>query len=157
MHERAVEFREQARDRYGFDPDVQEFDEGTTRTVDAAAEQLGCSPAQIAASIVCIADGDPIVVVKSGAGRVDFDRVESVLGVSSVGTADPDEVQAATGWSIGGVPPMCHATDLPVVVDAALLEFDVVYAAAGTPQTLFAIDPERLPTFTDAEVTAVTD
>lgn len=157
MHERAVEFQELARDRYGFEPEIQEFDDGETKTVEAAANQLGCAPSQIAASIVLMADETPVVVVKSGAGRVDLDVVGEHVGAPSVRTADPDEVRAATGWSIGGVPPFCHTEDINVLIDAALLEHDVVYAAAGTPETLFGVDPEKIISFTDGDVIAVTD
>lgn len=156
MHERAVDFQEQARERYGFDPDIREFGDGETRTVEAAADQLECAPAQIAASIVLIADGDPLVVVKSGGGRVDLDVVGDLVEATDVRTADPEEVEAATGWSIGGVPPMCHSGDPPVIVDEALFAFETVYAAAGTPETLFAVEPEQIASFTDAEIAAVT-
>ncbi|MFB6104061.1 MAG: YbaK/EbsC family protein [Halobacteriaceae archaeon] len=157
MHERAVEFRERARAEHGFDPPIQEFGEGETRTVEAAAEQLGCAPAQIAASIVVMADDDPVLVVKSGAGRVDLDRVGTLLGADAVRTADPEEVQAATGWSIGGVPPFCHEEGVSVIVDEALFGYETVYAAAGTPETLFAVDPDRIAAFTDGEVVAITE
>lgn len=156
MHERAREFDETARDRYGFDPAVQEFEAGT-RTAEAAADAIGCRVAQIASSIV-VTDGDQVaVVVTSGANRLDTDRVAETLGWASADLADPETVREATGWAIGGVPPFCHESALPTLVDETLLEFDEVWAAAGTPDAVFPIAPEQLLELADAEPAAVAE
>ncbi|WP_276261418.1 YbaK/EbsC family protein [Haloglomus litoreum] len=154
MHERAREFAATARDRYGFDPAVEEFDAGT-RTAEAAAEAIGCRVAGIASSIV-VTDGDRVaVVVTSGANRLDTDRVAALLGWDDADLADPEVVREATGWAIGGVPPFCHERDLPTLVDETLLSLDEVWAAAGTPDAVFPIAPERLVELAGAEPGAV--
>jgi prolyl-tRNA editing enzyme YbaK/EbsC (Cys-tRNA(Pro) deacylase) len=150
MHERAAEFAEQAGEEYGVDVEVYEFDEGT-KTAQDAADAIGCDVAQIASSIVVVADDDPVVVITSGANRVDLDKVAVYRDASSARMAEADEVKEATGWSIGGVPPFCHATDVPVLMDETLLDHDEVWAAAGTPTAVWPIDPERLRDIADAE------
>jgi len=170
MHPTAVAFVEAAERRYGLTPEVQEFDEGTKTAADAA-DAIGCEVAQIASSIVMKSeghrpsgnrtesdetDGAVVVVVTSGANRADEDRVAAELGAESVRMADPDEAKDATGWSIGGVPPICHETDVPVLFDESLLAFEEVWAAAGTPQSVWPIDPERLVELAEARPIDVT-
>ena len=124
-----------------------------TRTVAQAAEAVGAEPAQIAKSIVFLVDGEPIVSVTSGAHRVDPDALAEVCDCAVVEQASADEVRAATGFPVGGVPPFGHG--VPVIVDEALLEHDVVYAAGGDGNTLFAVDPRRLADAIGARVVAV--
>lgn len=144
MHERAATFVELASEEYGIEPDVHSFPEGTKTAADAA-KAIGCDVAQIASSIVMMADDRPIIVITSGANLVDESRVADLFEASEVRMADPDEVKSATGWSIGGVPPICHDDgDLIVVMDETLLEYDEVWAAAGTPDSVWPIDPEEL-------------
>jgi len=156
MHRRAEEFATAAQERYGFDVEVHEFPEGTKTAADAA-EAIGCDVAQIASSLVFMADGDPVVVVTSGANRVSEDRLGAILDVTDVRMAEPEEVRAATGWSIGGVPPFCHDQQLRVLVDDTLLKHDEVWAAAGTPQGVFPIDPDRLLEIANGEPSPVAD
>jgi prolyl-tRNA editing enzyme YbaK/EbsC (Cys-tRNA(Pro) deacylase) len=127
--------------------------EASTRTVQDAALAVGCAEAAIAKSIVFVADGDPIVCVASGRHRVDTDRLADVLDVAEVRQAAPDEVRAATGFAIGGVPPFGH--DIPVLFDEALLEHERVWAAAGDPHSLFEVDPQELARCVKAQVVAV--
>lgn len=143
MHPRAEAFRDSARDRYDFDPAVHEFPEGTKTAADAAAA-IGCDVAQIASSIAVATDDGLAVVVTSGANRVDLEEVADLLGVESASMADADDVKATLGWSIGGVPPFCHETDVPVLLDVTLLAFEEVWAAAGTPEAVFPLSPEEL-------------
>jgi prolyl-tRNA editing enzyme YbaK/EbsC (Cys-tRNA(Pro) deacylase) len=95
---------------------------------------------------------DFVVVVTSGANRVDEDRLADLRGVDpgTVSMADADEIKERLGWSIGGVPPFCHDEDVPVYIDETLLEFETVWAAAGTPEAVFTIDPERIREVADA-------
>ena len=155
MHHRAREFASAAAATHDLDVDVREFDEGTKTAADAAAA-IGCDVAQIASSLVFEADGEPVVVVTSGANRVDEGRLGAAVGAGTVGMAAPETVKAATGWSIGGVPPFCHESDLPVYVDETLLGFETVWAAAGTPTAVFPIDPDRLVALADATPIDVT-
>jgi len=150
MHERAAEFTERASEEHGVDVDVHEFDEGT-KTAEDAADAVGCEVAQIASSIVVVVDDEPVVVVTSGANRVDLENVAVYVDGSDARMAEADEVKEATGWSIGGVPPFCHATDVPVLLDETLLDHDEVWAAAGTPTAVWPIDPGRLRDVADAE------
>jgi prolyl-tRNA editing enzyme YbaK/EbsC (Cys-tRNA(Pro) deacylase) len=156
MDERAAAFSREAADRYGLAIDVEQFPEGT-ETAAEAADVVGCDLAQIASSLVFVADGVPVVVVTSGANRVNEARLADVLDAAEVRMADPEEVAAATGYDIGGVPPFCHDGDPPVYVDETLLDHGTVWAAAGTPETLFPIAPDRLVEAADATPADVTD
>ena len=158
MHPRAAEFTEQARERYGVDLAVEEFPEGTKTAADAAAA-VGCDVAQIASSLAFRAGSELVVVVTSGANRVSEARLADHLGVESEGVemADPDRISEALGWSIGGVPPLCHATDVPMLFDETLLAYETVWAAAGTPAAVFPISPDDLQRLADARAVDVTD
>jgi prolyl-tRNA editing enzyme YbaK/EbsC (Cys-tRNA(Pro) deacylase) len=136
--------------------DIHEFEEGTKTAADAA-EVVGCDVAQIASGLVFVADDEPVMVITSGANRVSEQRLAAVVGADSVGMADPEIVREATGYGIGGVPPFCHEEDIPVFIDETLLDYEEVWAAGGTPQTVFPIDPERLVAIADAEPAAVTE
>jgi prolyl-tRNA editing enzyme YbaK/EbsC (Cys-tRNA(Pro) deacylase) len=150
MHRRAAAFTERADEEYGFAVDVHEFPAGTKTASDAAAA-IGCDVAQIASSLVFTIP-EPVVVVTSGANRVSEQKLATVCGVdeSAVGMADAEVVRETVGWSIGGVPPFCHDTPLPVYLDDSLQRFETVWAAAGTPEAVFPIAPERLREFADA-------
>ncbi|MFB6179509.1 MAG: YbaK/EbsC family protein [Halorientalis sp.] len=152
MHERAVEFRERAADAFGFAVDVHEFPEGTKTAADAA-DAVGCDVAQIASGIVTVAGDQLVVVVTSGANRVSMAKLATERGIdeSEVGMADADDIKATLGWSIGGVPPFCHDADVPVYMDETLLDHDEVWAAAGTPEAVFPIEPDRLREFAGAK------
>jgi prolyl-tRNA editing enzyme YbaK/EbsC (Cys-tRNA(Pro) deacylase) len=155
MHERAVTFREQAREQYGVDVEVHEFPEGT-KTAEDAAEAVGCELAQIASSIALVADR-LVVVVTSGANRVDTRTLATLRGVHEARMAEPDEVAETLGWSIGGVPPFCHDTEVPVYLDETLSEYGTVWAAAGTPEAVFPIDPETIVECSDATVADIAE
>jgi prolyl-tRNA editing enzyme YbaK/EbsC (Cys-tRNA(Pro) deacylase) len=155
MHPRAVEFSERAADEHGLEITVEEFPEGTKTAADAA-EAVGCDVAQIASSLVFAADDEPVVVVTSGANRVDEDDLAEALGADSVGMADADRIRETLGWSIGGVPPICHDSEVPVLFDPTLSGFETVWAAAGTPKAVFPIDPTRLTELADADERDVT-
>jgi prolyl-tRNA editing enzyme YbaK/EbsC (Cys-tRNA(Pro) deacylase) len=116
--------------------------ESSTRTVKDAALAVGCDESEIAKSIVFVADGDPVVCVASGRHRIDTDKLADVLDVAEVRQAAAEEVRAATGFAIGGVPPFGH--DLPVLFDEALMDHERVFAAAGDENSLFAVDPRAL-------------
>jgi len=156
MHPRAEEFADRAAEQFGIDIDVHEFDEGTKTAADAA-EVVGCDVAQIASSLVFVAGGEPVVVVTSGANRVDEARLAAELGVETVEMADPEAVREATGYGIGGVPPFCHDRTLRVLVDETLLDHTEVWAAAGTPQTVFPIAPDRLVDLAEGTPAAVAE
>lgn len=158
MHQRAEEFVACANERYGLDVEVREFSEGT-ETAAAAAEAVDCEVDQIASSLVFLVAGDPVVAVTSGANRVSERRLADNSGVeaSEVEMASPDAIRETLGWSIGGVPPVCHDTAVPVLFDPHLTEYEVVWAAAGTPESMWPVDPARLRRLADATVVDVTE
>ena len=106
-------------------------------TAAAAAEQLGCDVAAIANSLVFDADGTPLLVMTSGAHRVDTARVASVVGAAAVARADARSVREWTGQAIGGVGPVAHPAAIRTLVDTWLSRYDVVWAAAGHVHTVF--------------------
>ena len=138
----------------GLDVEVQRLD-SSARTVADAAAAVGCEAAEIAKSIVFVADGDPVVCIASGAHRIDPGKLADALDVAEVRRASAQEVRAATGFAIGGVPPFGHG--LPVVFDEALLRHDRVWAAAGDPHSLFRADPRKLADCTGAKIAEVAE
>jgi Cys-tRNA(Pro) deacylase len=122
-----------------------------TRTALDAARVVGCDVGQIVKSLVFVAAGKPVVALVSGANRVDERRLAAVAG-APVAKADAEAVRRATGYSIGGVPPFGHATQVPVFMDRDLLGHASVWAAAGRPDSVFEIDPQRLRELSQAEV-----
>jgi prolyl-tRNA editing enzyme YbaK/EbsC (Cys-tRNA(Pro) deacylase) len=116
--------------------------DNSTATVAQAASALGVQEGQIAKSIVFVMDGEPVMVVASGRHRIDRDKVCDALDCAEGRIASSDEVRAATGFAIGGVPPIGHG--LPVVFDTALMEYEVIYAAGGDGNTLFEVAPRQL-------------
>ncbi|MBL8512938.1 MAG: YbaK/EbsC family protein [Betaproteobacteria bacterium] len=115
-----------------------------THTAQAAADALGISVAEIAKSIIFrAADDRAVLVITSGANRVDRSKVEAALG-QTVGKADADFVRAKTGFVIGGVAPLAHLEAPLVLMDRELLRFENVWPAAGHPNTMFKISPAAL-------------
>lgn len=149
-HPRVEQFRQRARDQHGFDPEIKEFPEGTKTAADAAAA-VGCDVAQIASSIVVSVDDGLAVVVTSGAHRVDLGGVAELLGATSVSMADADTIKRTLGWSIGGVPPFCHDTNVPILIDETLFEYEEIWAAAGTPTAVFRLSPTELARVSDGQ------
>jgi prolyl-tRNA editing enzyme YbaK/EbsC (Cys-tRNA(Pro) deacylase) len=129
---------------------VKEFPAGTRTAVDAA-RAVGCEVGQIVKSLVFVAAGRPVVALVSGTNRLDEKRLAAVAG-EPVLKADAETARTATGYSIGGVPPFGHATDVPVFMDRDLLGYAVVWAAAGRPDSVFEIAPDRLRDLSNAAV-----
>ncbi|MCX5198955.1 YbaK/EbsC family protein [Streptomyces sp. NBC_00249] len=127
----------------GLDLDIRTFPEGTRTAADAAAA-IGCELSQIVKSLVFAADGVPVLVLMDGASRVDVDAVRRELGAGKVTRADAALVRETTGYAIGGVPPFGHRTRTRVLADRSLLAHQVVWAAAGTPHTVFPMPPAEL-------------
>ncbi|MER6499863.1 YbaK/EbsC family protein [Streptomyces sp. NPDC001455] len=127
----------------GLDVAVRRFPEAT-RTAAEAAAAIGCELSEIVKSLVFEADGVPVLVLMDGASRVDVELVRAELGTGKVKRARADLVRETTGYAIGGVPPFGHRTRTRVLADRGLLEHAVVWAAAGTPHTVFPLGPEEL-------------
>jgi prolyl-tRNA editing enzyme YbaK/EbsC (Cys-tRNA(Pro) deacylase) len=126
----------------GLSLEVREFPEGT-RTAEDAARAIGCDVGQIVKSLVFMAGAEPILALTSGPNRADTDRLGILAGVP-VRRAEAQEAREATGYAIGGTPPFGHARPLRSFCDRDLLDHDVVWAAAGTPHSVFPISPRDL-------------
>ena len=129
----------------GLEIEIVEFAQ-TTRSAQEAADAIGCQVAQIVKSLCFVVNGRATICLVSGANQLDERKLAALVGVSrkQVQRADADVVKASTGFTIGGVPPFGHVLPLPTFLDEDLLQFDVVWAAAGTPFAVFAIQPETL-------------
>ncbi|MEX0922022.1 MAG: YbaK/EbsC family protein [Rhodovibrionaceae bacterium] len=128
----------------------------STRSAAEAAAAIGCDVAQIAKSLIFRAAGSgrPVLVVASGANRVDEAKLSALLG-EEIGRADAAFVRAQTGYAIGGVPPVGHTTAPLVVLDADLLELEEIWAAAGTPNAVFRLTPRDLVALTEGAVAEI--
>ena len=138
---------------YGLTVDVREFPEGT-HTAQEAADAIGCPVAAIVKSLVFTLDDEPLLVLTSGSNRVDTDALGARLG-GTLGKANARTVKEATGYSIGGVPPLAHATTMRTVIDEDLLTLDTAWAAAGSATSVFAILPATLVELSGGEVLPV--
>jgi prolyl-tRNA editing enzyme YbaK/EbsC (Cys-tRNA(Pro) deacylase) len=139
----------------GFELDVKQFPEGTRTAADAAAA-IGCDVGAIVKSLVFMVEGTgAVLALTSGANRVDTARLGRHFG-GKARQAKADEARDATGFAIGGTPPFGHPAPVPTICDPALLAYDQVWAAAGTPDTVFPLTPDRLLELTAAAVVDVT-
>ena len=139
----------------GIEPEIVEFAQ-STRTADEAARAVGTELGQIVKSLVFTAGGQPLLALVSGANRASPSLLSAAAG-ATIERADAATVRAATGYAIGGVAPVGHPTAIAVFLDEDLLRYDVVYAAAGTPNSVFPIDPRDLARITSARVVALKD
>ena len=125
--------------------------DASARTAADAAAALGCEAGAIVKSLLFLADGEPVLILTSGAHQVDTIKVAALLGVASLERADADTVRRTTGFPIGGVAPIAHPQPVGTLVDIALQRYDVVWAAAGTPHTVFPTSYDELLRITAGE------
>lgn len=130
----------------------------STRTALEAARAVGCAVGQIAKTLVFRVDpeGRAVLVIASGANRVDENRLARLLG-AKVYRASPDFVREATGFAVGGVPPVGLRTALPVLIDEDLFRYGEIWAAAGTPRAVFATTPAELVRLTGGRVARIAE
>jgi prolyl-tRNA editing enzyme YbaK/EbsC (Cys-tRNA(Pro) deacylase) len=133
----------------GHDVEVRRFPEGTKTAADAA-RAVGCDIGQIVKSLVFMADGRAVLALTSGANRVDTAKLAVLAGAAEARRANADEVRAATGYAIGGTPPFGHPQSIPAFIDQDLFAFGEIWAAAGTPDSVFRTTPEELRSSTGA-------
>lgn len=133
----------------GHGVEVRRFPEGTKTAADAA-RAVGCDIGQIVKSLVFMADGRAVLALTSGANRVDTARLAELAGAAEARRANADEVRAATGYAIGGTPPFGHARPISAFIDQDLLGYEEVWAAAGTPDSVFRTTPDELRDATGA-------
>jgi Cys-tRNA(Pro) deacylase len=146
-----------ALDALGLDIRVQRFDQSTGTAPEAAAA-VGCELGAIVKSLCFLIDGCPVLVLVAGDRRVDSKALRRIYDVSKrkVKIADPQTVQAETGYAVGGVPPLGHARPLPTLIDRSLSRYETVYAAAGSANTIFPIPYRTLVGVTQGEVHELT-
>jgi prolyl-tRNA editing enzyme YbaK/EbsC (Cys-tRNA(Pro) deacylase) len=147
-----------AASRKGVQLDVREFDQSTHTAAEAAAA-LGAEVGQIVKSLIFVADGmDGIracLVLASGANTVDLGLLANALTEPTIRRATADEARELTGFTIGGIPPFGHTTAIRTLMDPDLGRFEVVWAAAGTANAVFAVTPNELRVLTNAVVTPI--
>jgi Cys-tRNA(Pro) deacylase len=129
----------------GLEIEIVEFAQ-STRTAQEAADTIGCDVAQIVKSLCFTANDDPVMALVSGANLLDTKKLADQLGIGRkrVKRATADQVRAATGYAIGGVPPFGHTEQMTIFIDADLMQFAEIWAAAGTPNTVFPVAPDML-------------
>jgi len=150
----AQKFQDQLKS-LGYDYTVIEHAE-STRTAQEAADRAGCELGQIVKSLIFRGkdSGKPILVLTSGANRVDEKRISEYAG-ETIGRADADFVRAVTGFAIGGVPPLGHIQKLETYFDEDFLQYESIWAAAGTPNAIFEVKTSDLQKMTDAKIARV--
>lgn len=131
--------------------------EQETRTARDAANAVGCHVSQIVKSLIFEAAGTPVLLLVSGANRVDLKLAAAAAGVDRLDKADATEVKASTGFSIGATPPFGHLRPISVLMDRDLLDHDEVWASGGRPDTVWPVDPHALMEATGAIVCDLRD
>ena len=128
----------------------------STRTAQEAADRAGCQLGQIVKSLIFRGktSGKPILVLTSGPNRVDEKRISEYAG-EPIGKADADFVRAVTGFAIGGVPPLGHVELMETYLDEDFLQFQTIWAAAGTPKAIFELKTEDLQKMTNGKIVTV--
>jgi prolyl-tRNA editing enzyme YbaK/EbsC (Cys-tRNA(Pro) deacylase) len=139
----------------GYEFNILEFQD-STRTSAEAAERVGCQLGQIVKSLIFrgLTTGKPVLVLTSGANRVNESVISQFAG-EPIGRADADFVRTSTGFAIGGVPPVGYAQPLETYLDEDLLKYEKIWAAAGTPNTVFELTPGALGKITGGKVVKV--
>lgn len=141
---------------FGLDLVVVEFPE-STRTAQDAANAIGCQVEQIVKSLVfqCQPSGKAVLIAASGGNRVNEKRIKEILGEKIV-RADVEFVKEVTGYPIGGVPPLAHTQPIETIIDEDLLQYEEIWAAAGTPNAVFRLSPQELVLITGGRVAEIT-
>jgi prolyl-tRNA editing enzyme YbaK/EbsC (Cys-tRNA(Pro) deacylase) len=140
-------------DQLGLDLSVRQFP-ASTRTAQEAADAVGCDVGQIVKSLVFRSGEKPLLFLVSGKNQLNVNKVSSELGIL-IEKADAQFVRDATGYAIGGVPPVAHAKTMDIYIDRDLMAYDLVWAAAGTPHAVFSLKSSDLPRITAGKVIAV--
>jgi Cys-tRNA(Pro) deacylase len=155
MHPTAQKFAMLAQE-FGLDIAVQEYADGA-RTAEEAAAAVGCGVAQIVKSLLFVVQDQPTMVLVSGGNRLDEKKLAALCGVGrkQIRRSNADSAREVTGYAIGGIPPFGHVTPLLTYVDADLLLYEVLWAAAGTPHAVFAVTPHDLVRVTNGTVADV--
>lgn len=136
---------------FGLDLEVVELPD-STRTAPEAAAAIGCTVEQIVKSLIFkTKSGKPMLITTSGGNRVNEKRIREIIG-EKIARADADFVREVTGYPIGGVPPIAHIQQIETIIDEDLLQYPEIWAAAGTPNAVFRLDPAQLVRMTKGKV-----
>ena len=146
IHPNVARVMQAARDS-GLEIEVRKFPEGT-KTAQDAANAIGVTVGQIVKSLVFGVDNEIVMALVSGSNQLDEKKLAAAAGGAKCSRVDADAVRAATGFPIGGVPPLGLATQLRIFIDPDLMQYDEVWAAAGTWNDVFAVSPRELATAT---------
>ena len=141
----------QAANAAGLEIEVRKFPEGT-KTAQDAADAIGVTVGQIVKSLVFGVDDEIVMALVSGSNQLDEKKLAAAAGGSKCKRVDADAVREATGYAIGGVPPLGLATQMRIFIDPDLMQYDEVWAAAGTWNDVFAVSPRELATATGGVV-----
>jgi prolyl-tRNA editing enzyme YbaK/EbsC (Cys-tRNA(Pro) deacylase) len=127
-----------------------------TRTAQQAADRVGCKLGQIIKSLIFkgLATGKPILVLTSGENRVDEQRISEYSG-ETITRADPEFVRSVTGYAIGGIPPIAHNQPMETYIDQDLIQYNSIWGAAGTPNSVFELSPDALKAMTNGKVVKI--
>jgi len=141
---------------FGLALSVVEFPD-STRTAQDAAAAIGCKVEQIVKSLIFQRQpsGRPILITASGGNRVNEKRIQEIIG-EKILRADANFVREVTGYPIGGVPPLGHSQKIDAIIDQDLLQYEEIWAAAGTPNAVFRLEPEQLVLVTQGQVENIT-
>ena len=145
---------QQALEQHGLGLEVVELN-ASTRTAQDAAHAVGCELGQIVKSLVFRSGSDALLFLVSGKNQLNVVRVSASLGMT-IEKADAEFARQASGYPIGGVPPVAHDTPMRTFIDKSLLEYEHVWAAAGTPNSVFKIESRLLPALTGGQLIDVT-
>ena len=139
----------------GLHLEVRRFPEGT-KTAEAAARAIGCDVGQIVKSLIFMADDRAVIALTSGRNRVDETKLAELTGAGVARRATPEEAREATGFAVGGTPPFAHTQAVRTFIDGDLLGYEEVWAAAGTPDSVFPLSPADLVRVSGATTAAFT-
>ncbi|MDQ6883153.1 MAG: YbaK/EbsC family protein [Candidatus Dormibacteraeota bacterium] len=134
----------------GINAEIKEFP-ASTRTAQDAASAIGTSVGQIVKSLVFLAGDSPVLALMSGSNQLDLARLSALTG-ATIRKADAEAVRSATSFAIGGVPPVGFPAPIPTFIDKDLLQYDRIWAAAGTPRHVFRLTPSALARLTGGSV-----
>lgn len=139
----------------GFELNVVELSD-STRTAQEAADTIGCTVSQIAKSLIFKGKTSqkPILIIASGTNRVNEKAIKEHIG-ENIGKADADFVLEHTGFAIGGIPPMGHKNPITTLIDEDLMQYDEIWAAAGTPNAVFKLTPKILVELTKGSIICI--
>ncbi|HRV92753.1 MAG TPA: YbaK/EbsC family protein [Anaerolineae bacterium] len=157
MHSTAQKVANAAQ-QLGLTIEIKEF-EASTRTAQEAADAIGCSVGQIVKSLLFVVDEQPVMALVSGANQLDEKKLAALcsVGRKKVKRGNADITREATGFAIGGVPPFGHARQLPTYIDEDFARFEIIWAAAGTPNAVFAITLANLVQTTQGTIASLKD